>query len=101
MNAETLIEKRKSQLNLILNWTLNSNTNTVSSDKKLSDTDKQSLVLSESSISSLDDLARKNENVIASSSVSPNPDEQSLFDSLSNLKLAEKVKKTKNDDFNM
>lgn len=105
MNTETLIEKRKNQLNLILNWTLSTNTKPKSLVDCVSDKQVVAFNSSESSLSSLDDLARKNDQ-IASSSISPNFDEQSLYDSLSKQKSKEnesesvklKSEKSSNDD---
>ncbi|CAF0711793.1 unnamed protein product [Brachionus calyciflorus] len=96
MNTESLIEKRKTQLSLILNWTLSTNLE----NKKESECvpEKQISLISSvsSSISSLEDIARKNDQII-SSSISKNSEEQNLYDSLSYLKPTDKSKEIESE----
>lgn len=74
MNAESLIEKRKNQLNLILNWTLNSKTALA-----------EKITPESSKSSSIDDLAeKKNSNISISLS-----DNQSLDSLGENKKVIE------------
>ncbi|RMZ94866.1 hypothetical protein BpHYR1_042014 [Brachionus plicatilis] len=75
MNTESLIEKRKNQLNLILNWTLSANT--VIAEIISPDSSKST---------SIDDLAIEN-NQAESSSLSPISDQKNSLDSLSEIAL--------------